>query len=121
METVLITGGTGLIGKQLSRYLLKKSYNVTILTRSTPAEKDSDGIHYAAWDVEKEQINIAAITNADYIIHLAGAPVVAKRWTKAYKNEIINSRTKSSGLIIKTLQQNKNKVKGIVSASAIGW
>jgi uncharacterized protein (TIGR01777 family) len=123
MQTVLITGGTGLIGKQLTNKLQQKGYTVIILTRKFPANNVSikEGISYAIWDVDKRQIDIAAIQKADYIIHLAGAGVVDKKWTAAYKKEIQDSRTKSSELIIEALKNNANKVKAVVSASAIGW
>jgi len=68
---------------------------------------------------------MAALQEADYIIHLAGAGVVEKKWTAAYKKEIQESRTESSRLIIDALKNNpdsyRNKVKAIISASAIGW
>ncbi len=64
---------------------------------------------------------MAAIQQADYIIHLAGAGVVDKKWTDAYKKEIVESRTESSRLLINTLKENANKVQTVVSASAIGW
>lgn len=62
-----------------------------------------------------------AVSKADYIIHLAGAGVADKRWSKERKQEIIDSRVKSGELICKTLQQNPNNLKALVSASAIGW
>jgi len=120
-QTVLITGGTGLVGKTLTKKLVKKGYNVVILTRNTNDKKQRENISYASWDVEKQEIDIAAIKQADQIIHLAGAAVVEKKWTAAYKKEIQDSRTESSRLIIETLKNNDNKVKTIISASAIGW
>ncbi|MBL0183351.1 MAG: NAD-dependent epimerase/dehydratase family protein [Chitinophagaceae bacterium] len=71
--------------------------------------------------MKKQQIDLAAMQQADYIIHLAGAGVVDKKWTVAYKNEIRESRTESSRLLIDALKNNNNKVKAIVSMSAIGW
>jgi uncharacterized protein len=123
MATVLITGGTGLIGKELTKKLQGKGYEVVILTRKLPATDPlaKNEISYAAWDIKKQIIDIAALQKADYIIHLAGAGVVDKKWTTAYKKEIQDSRTKSSGLIIDTLKNYSNKVKAVVSASAIGW
>jgi uncharacterized protein (TIGR01777 family) len=123
METVLITGGTGLVGKELTKKLLEKGYEVIVLTRKLPADNSivKEGISYAVWNIEKQAIDIAAVQKADHIIHLAGAGVVDKKWTEAYKKEIQDSRTKSSGLIINTLKNNANKVRSIVSASAIGW
>jgi uncharacterized protein (TIGR01777 family) len=120
-QTVLITGGTGLVGKALAKTLLTKGYNVIILTRDVSGKKNDRGISYARWDVAKQEIDLAALESADYIIHLAGAGVVDKRWTDAYKKEIVESRTESGRLIYEALKNNPNKVKTIVSASAIGW
>jgi uncharacterized protein len=123
MQTVLITGGTGLIGKALTKKLLEKGYEVVILTRKLPTDNSSIkiGVSYVLWDVTKQTIDIVAVQKADHIIHLAGAGVVDKKWTAAYKKEIQDSRTKSSELIIDTLKNNANKVRTVVSASAIGW
>lgn len=121
MQTVLITGGTGLVGKALTQRLLKKGFRVIIFTRQLPAAAATEGLEYAIWNVKERKIDVAAIQKADHIIHLAGAGVVDKRWTAAYKKEIQESRTQSSALLVETLQQNANKVQSIVSASAIGW
>lgn len=121
METVLITGGTGLIGKALTKYLLNKGYSVTILTREPHSYKDADKLNYAAWNVKAKTIDVKALQNADFIIHLAGAGVVDKKWTNSYKEEIINSRTESSRILIQTLKTVPHKIKAIVSASATGW
>ena len=123
MPTVLITGGTGLIGKALTELLLQKNYDVIILTRSSNINHQSSDtrIRYAQWDIEKQTIDAFAIRDAGYIIHLAGAGVADKRWTTKRKKEIVESRTKSSELIIKSLKENPNKVKAVISASAIGW
>ena len=121
MQTVLITGGTGLIGKNLCRHLLEKGYSLIILTRSINDKINSERVTFAQWDIKKQIIDINAIRSADIIIHLAGAGVVDKRWTDAYKKEIVESRTQSSKLLIETLNNNPNKVQCIVSASAVGW
>ena len=124
-QTVLITGGTGLVGKALTRALVKKGYKVIILTRNAGGKKHQEQVQYAAWNVSNQQIDMAALWEADYIIHLAGAGVVEKKWTAAYKKEIQESRTESSRLIIDALKNNpdsyRDKVKAIISASAIGW
>jgi uncharacterized protein len=121
MKTVLITGGTGLVGKALAKTLLAKGYKVIILSRSISEKNEFENLSYAGWDVEKKEIDTAAVSTADYIVHLAGAGVVAKKWTAVYKKEIVESRTESSRLIINTLKNNENKVKAVISASAIGW
>ena len=122
MSTILITGGTGLIGRALTKALLERNYQVIILTRNVKIA-DSPDIkqRYVQWDVEKQVIDSKAISEADYIIHLAGAGVADKRWTEKRKKEIVNSRVNSSKLIVDSLKAIPNKVKAVVSASAIGW
>jgi len=121
MATVVITGGTGLIGSAITKHLLVKGYKVIILTRSPEKYRVSPGLSYAKWNIQEQIIAPHAISEADYIIHLAGAGVAAKRWTSKRKKEIVESRTKSSALIVKALRETPNKVQAVVSASAIGW
>ena len=121
MATVLITGGTGMVGKHLTELLVVKGYDVIIVSRKKVLARRHASISYALWDVEKQTIDTSAIANTDYIIHLAGANVTEKRWSNKRKNEIINSRTQSSKLLVKALTSIPNKVKAVVSASAIGY
>lgn len=120
MQTVLITGGTGMVGQSLTNLLIDKGYKVIVLTRQ---KKQSSRLHfsYAQWDVNKQWIDPAAIAAADFIIHLAGEGVADKRWTASRKKAILDSRVDTSRLIVKSLKDNPNKVKAIVAASAIGW
>ncbi len=120
MPKVVITGGTGLVGKALTQALLQKGYEITILTRDPSKVSGMQGVRYAAWDVKNQTIDEAAVSDAEHIIHLAGAGVADKRWTKDRKQEIIDSRVKSGELLSKTIQNNNN-LKSFVSASAIGW
>jgi uncharacterized protein (TIGR01777 family) len=122
METVIITGGTGLIGRALSRFLASNGIQVIILTRYPKEHRSSSpGISYAAWDPEKQTINEEAFKNSKYIIHLAGAGVADKPWTEKRKKEIVESRTQGSSLLIKALNNIPNQIVSVVSASAIGW
>ncbi len=122
MPTVILTGGTGMIGKQLTSLLVSKGYEVIILTRQRSGYiSDKEQVSYAQWDIEKKTIDRDAIEKADYIIHLAGAGVADKRWSKKRKEEIVSSRIESSALLVKSLQEIPNKVKAVVSTSAIGW
>jgi len=123
METVLITGGTGMIGKALTQALIERGFNVIILTRHISDKQKSkiDKLSYAVWDVQKQTIDKSAFAKADYIIHLAGASVAEKRWTKKRKQEIVSSRVDSGKLITDSLKSLPNKVKTVISATAIGW
>ena len=119
MQTILITGGTGLVGSALTKLLVAKGYQVIILSRKTrPAE---GAVSYAEWDPAKGTIDLKALQAADCIVHLAGANVGEKRWTKKRKQEIIDSRVQSGELIAQSLKSHPNKVRAVISASAIGW
>jgi hypothetical protein len=122
MDTVLITGGTGMIGRRLTQLLIEKGYDVIIVSRqSSVVSREKSKVSYANWDIDQQTINQEAIAKADHIIHLAGAGVADKRWSKERKKEIVKSRTQSSALIVKALTDYPNKVRTVVSSSAIGW
>ncbi len=122
MAIILITGGTGLTGRALSRKLLSLGHEVIILSRSPSQSADSNSrLSYAYWNVEEQQIDSKAVARADYIIHLAGASVIEKRWTLKRKKQIVDSRVKGVELLVKALSDGNNKVKALISASAIGW
>ena len=121
MATVLITGGSGLIGTAVSKELLNKGYEVIILSRFAQQQKSANSpLIYAQWNIENESIDKDSIAKADYIVHLAGENL-ARRWTSKRKKEIVDSRIKSSHLLVKALTETSNHVKAVVSASAIGW
>lgn len=120
MSTILITGGTGLIGSALTKMLTAKGHKVIIVSR-TEKRSDHNNISYTVWDLKSQKISERALVTADYIIHLAGAAVAEKRWNSERKKEIVESRIQSSTLLVKTLQEVPNKVKAVISASGIGW
>jgi uncharacterized protein len=118
-KNVLITGGTGFIGRYLTEILLKKGYTVSILSRNVI--QDTDKVSYYIWDVTAQKIEEQAILNADFIIHLAGENIAEKRWTAKRKQAILNSRIQSTHLIYETLKKNNKKIEAFVSASGIGY
>lgn len=130
---ILITGGTGLVGKQLTRFLLQDGHSVTILTRDpsranlTKSKFVEDTafhslLQFAGWDVNAGRIDQDAINRAEAIIHLAGAGVADKRWTSQRKTEILNSRVDSGKLLVAALQKRSgSKPQVFISSSAIGW
>lgn len=130
METVLITGGTGMIGKALTEALSERGFGVIILTRQIPVTGPTERPHepgadsrisYATWDAEKQAIDKNAISKADHVIHLAGANFADKRWNEKTKNEIVSSRVDTAKLIIESLKSIPNKIKTVISASGISW
>ena len=122
MQTILITGATGLIGTALCEYLEQasnKAYEIRILTRNKQAKSP---FKKYLWHIDKDYIETEALENVDTIIHLAGENIGAKRWTEARKKEILDSRVKSTELLVHTLQNMPNhKVKTFIAASAIGY
>ena len=117
--TVLITGATGLVGQELVNLLLQNGYTVHYLSTSKSKLVSQNNYKGFYWNPVKAEIDTNALTGVDVIIHLAGASV-AKKWTTAYKEEIIESRVLSTRLLYQTLQKNSHQVKQIISASAIG-
>ena len=115
MSTVLLAGGSGLIGQRLSVLLEKKGYDVIFLSR----KKKSDD-RFFQWDVKKGTIDSAAIERANYVINLAGAGIVDKRWTEERKKVLIDSRTQTAALLKDSFEKIK-KPKAYISASAIGF
>jgi hypothetical protein len=101
--------------------LLERNYEVIILTRERNRTSENPSIQYSHWDVESGILDEDVIKNTDHIIHLAGAGVMDKKWSAAYKKIILDSRTKSTELIIKKLYEYPGNVKTFVSASAIGY
>ncbi|MDP4285089.1 MAG: TIGR01777 family oxidoreductase [Bacteroidota bacterium] len=121
MPVVLISGGSGMIGRNLTRHLLARGYEVIILSRDKNRTSDHPKISYSYWDIHTPIIDIAIIKKADHIIHLAGAGVMDKKWTAGFQKKIQESRTKSAELLITTLRKNEHHVKSFISSSAIGW
>jgi uncharacterized protein (TIGR01777 family) len=117
IKSVLITGGSGLVGTALTDLLLQKGYHVSHLGRSPSSGK----VKCYRWSVTGKYIDPKALENVDAIIHLAGASVAEKRWTKDRKKEILESRTESTTLIHETLKSQANQVKVVISATAVGY
>ena len=115
----LISGGTGLIGKKLTQYLIDKGHSVNILTRNKTLNSINHHIKYYFWDPSNFKIDSNSIDNVDVIINLAGKNVFSF-WSKKTKKEILESRLNSVTTLIKLLKENSNTVKHFISSSATG-
>ncbi len=111
---VLITGGSGLIGKALSKRLISEGHQVNILTRKITNKTAAKEFH---WD--NNTVDIQAFEGVEVLVHLAGAGIADKKWTPERKIEIIDSRVKSLDLISEKL--TGSSLKAIVGGSAIGF
>lgn len=117
-STVLIAGGTGLVGSRLSQMLRERGYRVLHLSRRKNLDAEFPAY---AWDVEKGIVDEEAIQKADFIVNLAGAGVAEKRWTPARKKLVIDSRVQSALLLKNAIAKKSEPLKAYLSASAIGF
>lgn len=123
MKNVLISGGTGFIGKKLTKALQQKGFSVFILTRDKNKKYSFDEpfpkfIEFSEKNTE-ELLEIGSNSNA--IINLAGASIAGSKWTKEYKKLILESRIQSTNLIVNAIKKMKTAPKCFISASAVGY
>ena len=118
MEKVLITGGSGLIGRRLSFLLKSRGYEVRILSRSNNPKNNYKTF---VWNVSEQYINDSAFEGLNHIIHLAGAGIADKRWSEKRKKEIIASRVASTNLLYNSVKRLKTPLNSFISASATGY
>lgn len=116
----LITGATGMVGKQLVKDCHKLGIGINYLTTSkeklTSYNNNYKGYY---WNPTTKEIDLDCFKEVEIIIHLAGANV-AERWTEKYKEEILNSRIDSANLLYSSIKKHQFPIHHFVSASAIG-
>lgn len=115
----LITGATGLVGNEITRMCLEKGIELHYLTTSPSKIENTTSKKGFLWNPRKGEIDLDAFYGVSKIIHLAGA-TVAKKWTTAYKKEILDSRIDTAKLLFDSLSKIEHQVTQVVSASAIG-
>ncbi|WP_299114922.1 TIGR01777 family oxidoreductase [uncultured Winogradskyella sp.] len=116
---VLITGATGLIGKEIVKLCHEDGIAVNYLTTSKSKLQAQDNYKGFYWNPKIGEIDKASFDGVDTIINLVGASI-SKRWTSSYKKEVLESRTHTATLLKRTIDDNNFPVKHMVSASAIG-
>jgi uncharacterized protein (TIGR01777 family) len=119
-KSILVTGGTGLIGQAIVASLLEQNQAVKVLTRR-PKNSDNPLLSYVTWNPDAMEIHPDALTKVSGILHLAGAPV-AQRWTAEAKASILESRVRTSTLLHHAIEAlpAKERPNVCVGASAIG-
>lgn len=100
--------------------LQKEGYTIHIFTRKKDVA-GKNGIKYFTWNPQTGDYDPKAFDGVECILSLSGANVADKRWTAAYKKEIIDSRVQSIQLLVKALKETPNKVHTVINASATGW
>jgi uncharacterized protein (TIGR01777 family) len=117
MSIVLITGGSGMIGKAVAAHLISKGYSVRFLLRDKHKTNGSSTFY---WNYQSEEIDENAFDNVDYVINLAGA-TINQRWTFKHKQEIYDSRIMSTNFLFNHIKKNRIKIKKFISVSATGY
>lgn len=113
---ILITGGTGLIGKRLISTLKLNNAEITVLTRNSKKAASILGSDISFI----EKLSITCIENQDIVINLAGEPIANKRWSKSQKNKICHSRWSITKQLTELINTAKNPPNLFISGSAIG-
>jgi uncharacterized protein (TIGR01777 family) len=116
--SVMISGGAGMVGRYLTSVLLSHGYKVSHLSRYV---NQFGVVRVYRWDPDKGILDPEYLKGTDYIIHLAGANIGDKPWTGKRRNELYNSRVKSSKLIHSTVVDNGIKIKAFISASGTSY
>ena len=113
-KKIAVTGASGLIGSALCAQLKSDGHQVIKIVRRAARVADE-----VSWNPLKGEIDLAGLDGADAVFHLAGAGVGDKRWSAAYRSEILNSRLLSTTTIANACEQIQPEV--FISASAIGY
>ncbi|MFC4817271.1 TIGR01777 family oxidoreductase [Flavobacterium sp. GCM10023249] len=116
---VLITGATGLLGKEITELLLKNGMKVNYLTTSQNKIQHQPNYQGFYWNPAEGIIDESCFIDVESIINLAGSSI-SERWTSKYKEDIVESRTNAINLLYSALKNNPNQVRNFITASAIG-
>lgn len=116
-KKILITGASGLIGSALKRHLEEQGHLCAVLTAN---KKQKNQEHRFYWDPLNGIIDEQCLDGVTVIIHLAGAGIAARRWTKAYKKEILDSRVKGAQLLLQLAIKKQQHIVHFISASGVG-
>jgi uncharacterized protein (TIGR01777 family) len=121
---ILITGGTGFIGKPLCTKLVSLGHRVTVITRRKPDTQNagSEGVDYFTANLfEKPELPVELLEKTDAVINLAGESIGGRRWTKTQKMKIIESRTRTTKALVDAIAKAQTKPKLFISTSAVGY
>lgn len=118
MKNILITGGSGFIGRALTSYLYEQGFSIALLSRKN---RESHTVRTFIWDIETAFMEREAIEWAHIIIHLAGENISKGRWTNKRKKILLESRINSTALLVKSISEIPNSISCVIAASAIGF
>ena len=116
-KTILVTGSTGLVGSALVAALEIEGHHVIRAVRRSVKNPEQE----IYWNPAADEINLGKINSLDAVVHLAGANIAGRRWTKAYKQQLLDSRIQGTTLLSNAIAQLENKPAVFACASAIGY
>ena len=120
-DRVLISGATGLIGGALCDRLVAEGARVSALSRRGGGAATRDGVRFVRGEVTRPGDWQAEVASADAVVHLAGEPVAAGRWTASVKARIRDSRIEGTRRVVEAIRQAKTRPRVLVCASAAGY
>jgi uncharacterized protein (TIGR01777 family) len=120
---IVISGGTGFIGRPLCVSLCQEGHLVALLTRRKEVAKRSCGstVTTVEWNGREAGAWEHCLEGADAVINLAGAPIADGRWTEARKRLLTESRILTTRLLVEAMSRRSSKPRTLVSASGIGY
>ena len=120
---IILSGGTGFIGKALLKTLRRRGDQVVLLTRNPDAVKHlaSESVMTTPWDGQSVGTWAEEMNGADAVINLAGEPVVGKRWNDLQKARIVGSRVEATKTLVSAIGQSRRKPPVLINASAVGY
>lgn len=118
MKTILITGGTGLIGSAVTKALIARGFGVRHLSRNPVSTDRVESFH---WSPSGGTIDVNALNGIFGIIHLAGAPIVDKAWSAERIKVLNESRSGAARLLLQSVKQSGTELDFFISAAGANY
>jgi len=124
---IIVSGGTGFVGRALAHALVRRGDEAVILTRGEAGDLahrcgrcPGGQVTFTTWTPEEPGPWMKSVDGVDAVIHLAGASIADERWTERRKALLRSSRVRSTELLARAIAEAEHKPKVFVSASAVG-
>jgi hypothetical protein len=123
---VIITGGTGLIGRELVKELTENGHRAVVLSRHPEGKEPLEGATMVKWDAESAEGWLKWVEESEGIVNLAGENIagsglIPDRWTSTKKNRILTSRLKAGRAVVEAIESADDKPRVLIQSSAIGY